>query len=691
MMKERPIFLAFLLFLGLLSGSVQAESGASDWVVSDQGKVRLISSVAAIGDAASLQLGLQFVLQPDWKIYWRSPGDAGYPPSIDWKGSDNLADATIAWPAPHRFSISGLETMGYKKEVVLPLTLRLTDPGQKLSLHAAVDFLTCAVVCVPQHAELSLALPKGPATATDQAFLIGRFLANVPGDGARQGLSLKSAQADRSGALVVTVTAEPPLKDPDLFLERSDQMQFSRPKIRLEQGGRRAILTTQPIAGTGEAGLTEKPVVLTLVDGERGMEIVTDVAQPAPATRIPALLGMMAVALLGGLILNLMPCVLPVLSLKILALVSHGGGEKRDIRAGFLATAGGIILSFLVIAGATMAVKYAGAAVGWGIQFQQPLFLCVMIALVTLFAANLFGWFEIPLPQFVGDLGGRGPSHGVAGHFATGAFATLLATPCSAPFLGTAVGFALAHGAIEILAIFACLGIGMASPYLAVAAWPRIAQRLPRPGRWMITARAILGLLLLATGAWLITVLLVVLGSRIAILMAAMMALALVLLKLSHRQNGLARSPIMALTLLAAIGLSFLGSAPQSDDRRAALHGLWKKFDRQELAAQIAAGHVVFVDVTAEWCLTCQVNKATVVYRGEVAKRLSDPKILSMQADWTKPDAAIAAYLAGFGRYGIPFDAVYGPGAPDGLPLPELLTEGEVLQALDKAAGKPAS
>jgi suppressor for copper-sensitivity B len=681
------------LLIGLVAARVPAaEPAASNWSTTEQGRVRLVSAVSATGESGSVQLGLEFELQPDWKIYWRSPGDAGYPPAIDWKGSDNLADTVISWPAPHRFSISGLETMGYKNHVILPLVARVTDPAQPLILRASVDYLTCAVVCVPQHADLSMSLPSGPSTATPNSHEIGRFLAAVPSDGPRVGLSLVSAEATDSGELVVTVTANPALKDPDLFIERSDQMQFTRPRVSLSQGGRKAVFRAKPLEGTGEAGLTDKPATLTVVDGDRGMEVATDLAPPQPGIRFPRLLAMLGVALLGGLILNLMPCVLPVLSLKILALIGHGGGEKREVRSSFLATAAGIVVSFLALAAMTSVVKLAGSAVGWGVQFQQPLFLGIMIALITLFAANLFGWFEIPLPRFLADIGANaGPSHGWAGHFATGAFATLLATPCSAPFLGTAVGFALAHGMVEIFSIFLLLGLGMAAPYLAVAAWPQLAQKLPRPGKWMITARKILGLALLATGIWLLSVLVIVIGLGIGLAVAAAMALALLLLALAHRFPAIPRGVVMVATVAAAIGLPMIGDAPAAEDRHAAAKGLWKPFDQAAMAAEVAAGHVVFVDVTAEWCLTCQVNKATVVYRGEVSKRLHEPNIVAMQADWTRPDETIANYLASFGRYGIPFDAVYGPGAPNGVVLPELLTDDAVLQALNQAAGKPAS
>jgi len=682
------------LLIGVVSAHMAAaEPAASNWVTTEQGRIRLVSAVSATGDSGSVQLGLEFELQPDWKIYWRSPGDAGYPPAVDWKGSDNLADTVISWPAPHRFSISGLETMGYKGQVILPLVARINDPNQPLILRAAVDYLTCAVVCVPQHADLSLSLPNGPATATPHAHDISRFLAAVPADGPRVGLSLVSAETTDSGDLVVTVTANPPLKDPDLFIERSDQMQFTRPRVSLSQGGKKAVFRMRPLEGTGEGGLTDRSVTLTVVDGDRGMEVATDLAPPQPGIRFPRLLAMLGVALLGGLILNLMPCVLPVLSLKILAVISHGGGEKHEVRSSFLATAAGIIVSFLALAAATSVVKLAGSAVGWGVQFQQPIFLGVMIGLITLFAANLFGWFEIPLPQFLADIGANaGPSKGWAGHFATGAFATLLATPCSAPFLGTAVGFALAHGLLEIFSIFLLLGVGMAGPYLAVAAWPQLAQKLPRPGNWMLTARKILGAVLLATGVWLLSVLVIVIGLQISLAVAAAMAVALVLLGLAHRYPAIPRGLVMVATLAAAVGLPMIADAPAaSEDRHAAAKGLWKPFDQAGVAGEVAAGHVVFVDVTAEWCLTCQVNKATVVYRGEVAKRLHAPNVVAMQADWTRPDESIANYLASFGRYAIPFDVVYGPGAPNGVVLPELLTDDAVLQAMDQAAGKPAS
>jgi suppressor for copper-sensitivity B len=687
-MLLRAGFLAVCLAgLSVAPDALAAETGASEWGHNDQGEIRLISSVAAVGDASVLQMGLEFRLKPGWKIYWRSPGDAGLPPTIDWKGSDNLAEAIVSWPAPHRFSVSGLETIGYKDEVVLPLVVRPNDQGRAVSLRAAVDYLVCDVLCVPQHADLQLDLPAGAAEVTPQSHVISRFLAQVPGDGAKQGLSLSSVRATESGAVKVVVNANPPLVRPDLFIERADQMQFSRPKVRIFQGGRRVVFEASPVPSTGEGDLFDKPLTLTVVDGARGMEAVSDVGQAQPGSVVERTLSMLGIALLGGFILNLMPCVLPVLSIKVLGLIGHAGAERQIIRKGFVASAAGIVTSFLVLAAAAVAVKAAGAAVGWGIQFQQPLFLIVMAFIITLFAANMFGFFEISLPDWVAAAaGGRQVDpHSVVGHFASGAFATLLATPCSAPFLGTAVGFALARGPFEIFAIFAALGIGMAVPYLIIATWPALAQRLPRPGRWMIILRRFLALVLLTTAGWLLLVLSAEAGEKVGLAIGGVLLVVLAVLGAGRRLPAIGRVVAVVMMALAALAVSSGGKTPPSAASPAAVKGLWKPFDRDALAKDVSEGKVVFVDVTADWCITCQVNKVTVVYGGKVAESLTSPDVVAMEADWTRPDDGIAAYLASFGRYGIPFNAVYGPGAPDGIALPELLTEDAVLEALDKA------
>ena len=429
-------------------------------------------------------------------------------------------------------------------------------------------------------------------------------------------------------------------------------------------------------------------------------------APPTAAFLVPALpetglLTVLGLALLGGLILNLMPCVLPVLSIKLLSAVSHGGRERGAVRLSFLASAAGLLFSFMVLAAGAIALQLGGLAVGWGIQFQQPVFLAAMAAVVTLFACNLFGFFEIPLPGWLSGTAQLGDNHSLGGHFVTGAFATLLATPCSAPFLGTAVGFALSRGPGEILAVFAALGLGLALPYLLIAAAPGLATALPRPGPWMVTLRRLLGLALAGTAVWLLSVVAVQLSLTVALVLAGLFAVLGLILFARHRGH-LALLPTRAgatALVAAAIAVAALARDPAPAIAEATD---WVPLDRQAIARHVADGQVVFVDVTAEWCITCQVNKTLVLDQAEIAGLLGGEGVVAMRGDWTRPDPMIADYLASFGRYGIPFNVVYGPEAPAGVTLPELLSRSAVMEALnlagfsgtataDAAAGSPQS
>ncbi|SME94548.1 suppressor for copper-sensitivity B [Tistlia consotensis] len=699
----------FLLLAALTLGSACAVSGAraaaGPWVDNDQGRLRLVAAADAIGETGEPKLGLQIELKDGWKTYWRSPGDAGFPVSVDWSGSGNLASTRFEWPVPHRFTLFGLDTFGYEKEVVFPIAAKAADPGRPLALTAKVDYLVCAEICVPQSATLTLDLPPGAARPAREAFLIDRFEARVPEQGSgHSGLTLERTGVGGTATkptLVAQVRSAVPLLAPDLLVETGSDLRFGAPAVKLAADKRSATLTLPVTFGPqGERPVAGTPATLTLVDGNRGLEQATTLQPLAAAPEGPAgeraagfggLAAILGLALLGGLILNLMPCVLPVLSIKLLSAIGHGGRETGAVRLSFLASAAGILASFLLLAGAAIAVKAAGLAVGWGIQFQQPLFLAAMALLVVLFALNLFGLFEIPLPGWLGGVAtiGHGPGgtggHSLAGNFLTGAFATLLATPCSAPFLGTAVGFALSRGAPEILAVFTALGLGLALPYLLVAAAPGLATRLPRPGRWMITLRRLLGLALVGTAAWLLSVLAVQLGwlptAGVALLLGAVALLIALRRRLPRPAAALGGAALVALLLVVAAW-----PQPTPGGRAGASHEAgWQPLDVAAIPALVAEGKVVFVDVTADWCITCQVNKALVLDDPQVQAALGGKGIVRLRGDWTRPDPAIAGYLAGFGRYGIPFNAVYGPAAPNGKPLPELLTVEQVLSALAAA------
>ena len=717
-----------IVFASLLLGAMApVQAASSDWSRNEQGQLRLISASTGTGGSEQLRLGLQFQMADGWKIYWRSPGEAGYPPQVDWSGSENLETAEIRWPVPHRFELFGLQTFGYGGEVVLPVDAVAKNPAKPVRIEAKVDYLTCEQICVPRKATLALTLPADTAGPSQQAHLIDRFRSQVPGEGAAAGLDLSEVTLVSGGdqpVLEVTATAQPAFESPDAIVEGLPETKFAKPEVTLQDGGRKAVLRLTGQRGKlADGPLAGKTVTLTLFDGARGLERQVTLGEGLAGAGAPVdanaggglswtgssvgvadFAGILGLAVLGGLILNLMPCVLPVLSLKLLSVIGQGGRERRHVRQSFLASAAGIVTCFLLLAAGAAALKAAGMAVGWGVQFQQPLFLVALTLILTLFACNLFGVFEIQLPgrmtdklaQAGGAPAAAGHREGLAGHFATGMFATLLATPCSAPFLGTAIGFALSRGLLEILAIFLALGIGLALPYLAVAAVPALAAKLPRPGKWMIAVRRVLGVALAGTAVWLLSVLAAEDGQLTAVVVAGLMVALGGLIALRLKLAGGLRKAVpagAAVLALAAFAAPMTLQAP-ADARGAATAEAgsqaanWRPLDRAAIDRLVAQGKVVFVDVTAEWCITCQVNKKLVIDSDPVQARLDQSQVVRMRADWTKPSDRIADYLASFGRYGIPFNAVYGPGAPDGIALPELLSKSRVVEAMEQAKGR---
>ncbi len=684
----------FLAALLTIVAAAPAVAASSAWAERDQLRVRLIAATEAVGEADTLRLGLEFALAPGWKTYWRSPGDAGYPITIDWGGSTNLADASLLWPAPHRFQLFGLETFGYEDEVVLPIVARPETPGEPIELRAHLRYLVCEEICIPYEETLSLDLPAGVATPAAEAQQIDRYVALVPGDGRAVGLAIDAFEVEETGdGAVLRIRARSdlmPFERPDAIVEGPAGYGFSAPEVSL--GGRTAALRIHVSVPAGATPVGETPFTVTMTDGARAMEAVLTPSPVAGGLFAGGLVAALAAALLGGLILNVMPCVLPVLAMKLGGVLGLGGAERTRIRAAFLATAAGVVATFLVLAAVLIGLKAGGAAIGWGVQFQQPLFLAVMALLVTLFAANLMGLFDIPLPGWVGALGARpfGQPGSRLGDFATGALATLLATPCSAPFVGTAVGFALARGPGEILAIFLALGIGLAVPYLLVAAMPALVRFLPKPGRWMTAIRAILALALLGTAVWLVSILAAELGDAVGFAVGMLLLVLLLGLLGASRFAGRSRLFARLALVVAALGILTLPVVSARDDSRALIaDGSWQRFEESRIPGLVGDGKVVFVDVTAEWCITCLANKRLVLESAAVRDELARTGTVAMQGDWTSPDAAIQAYLARHGRYGIPFNAVYGPAAPDGILLPELLTREAVLAALRQARGGP--
>jgi suppressor for copper-sensitivity B len=447
-------------------------------------------------------------------------------------------------------------------------------------------------------------------------------------------------EARPGGLYVELAEGAPPVAD--IFVEAQDDVAFKAPV----PSGDGLFLEAVP---ADKLVFDSSPVTLTISAppemGEFRMVVTTPadraaVQENSPRDRAGLSLRIVALALLGGLILNLMPCVLPVLALKLATVLDAAGAPRRELRLRFLAGAAGILTSFVGLAGGLALLRLAGGTVGWGIQFQTPLFLVVMMLMLGIFTLSLLDLVMIPIPRAVQRLagGGRGGSHPYRADFMAGMLATILATPCSAPFVGTAVAVALAGGMLDLFGIFIALGLGLAAPWILVAAKPSLVGFLPRPGPWMPWLKRGLAMLLLATMIWL---------------------------------GGV---------LLALLGVNSQPAAAGDDPR-------WGVWSRQAMSESLADGRPVFVDVTADWCVTCKANKALVLDRKPVSSVMSEAaaanRLTLLRADWTAPDAAIAAFLASHGRYGIPFNIILSPGDSPPIILPELLSDKAVLTALE--------
>ena len=654
---------------------------------------RLISAEDGIApDAASVSLGLALEYGEGWKGYWRTPGEVGLAPEINWSGSTNLKSAELLWPAPERFEAFGIENFGYSGQVVLPIRARLEDAGQPLELRARVSLLTCSTVCVPHDFELSLALPQGVGIDPNSARQIATYADRVPAVPENSDIRISVTALDaRDSALIVLATSDTPFDEVDVFPEFGPLVTFGKPDIRLDRD-RTELWAKIPInAWTEEYA---EPSV-TITDTARAitapMTLTSDPPAPPfssanPRTSVLKVVTVAAIAFLGGLILNVMPCVLPVLSIKLTSVLKATGQTRQMTRNGFLFSALGVLTFVWALAAALVFLQWIGVSVGWGIQFQNPVFVTLMFMVIAVFAANLFGAFEITLPAALQDrLGASNARAGYISDFGTGLLAAILATPCSAPFLGTAITFALAGTPLDVMVIFTALGLGLALPYLVIAARPELVTRLPRPGRWMLMVRILLGGLLLATAAWLLFVLVGVAGGRAAAFISALTAVFIVAASIPQANQWVRRAVLSTCVFLAIFGAGLI-STPDRTTPGVDATSHWQDFEPLGIARRVSEGETVFVDVTADWCLTCKANKSLVLDRDPVRAQLRGGSVVAMQADWTRPDDNIARFLERYDRYGIPFNIVFGPGSPSGIALPEILTPQAVLDALDTAS-----
>lgn len=650
-----------------------SQAADSGWLRAADNQHASVRLRAQTENSGETRLLLDVALQKGWKTYWRSPGEGGIAPAIRWH---QPVEATWRWPTPERFDVAGITTQGYHGDVSFPIILHGKVPER---LDGVLTLSTCSNVCVLTDYPFSLDLTS--STGGDFDYAYSRAMGTLPlSSGLTSSLSARYA----AGKLTVTAQRDAGWQEPSLFIDGMDDVDFGKPAFSVRDG---SLVATVPVTDSwGEAApnLSGKQLSLVLADSGQAQESSLTIGQSAPAPAF-SLGWVLLMALAGGLILNVMPCVLPVLAMKLGTLMQTERQARGQVRRQFLASVSGIVASFLALALMMTVLRLGNQALGWGIQFQNPWFIGAMALVMVLFSASLLGLFEIRLPSGTSTFLATRGGNGLAGHFWQGAFATLLATPCTAPYLGTAVSVALAAPLPLLWGIFFAMGIGMSLPWLLVAAWPGLAQKLPRPGRWMIVVRVALGLMMLGSSLWLLSLLGVHIGILPVITLVVVLILAL-LLATAWRYRWQTALRAGALALVAAGAVAFVTASGGENSRHDRVN--WQPLSEQAIARAQAENKRVFVDVTADWCVTCKANKYNVLLREDVQDALSAPDVVALRGDWSRPSASISQFLTTRGSAAVPFNQIYGSGLPQGHVLPALLSRDAVLTALSDAKGK---
>jgi len=634
-------------------------------------------------------LGLQLRHRPHWHTYWKNPGDSGLPTTFEWTLPDGVTAGGIEWPAPRPLPFGPLVNYGYEGTVLLPVPLDLSDAarGRDLRVRLRADWLVCRETCIPESGDFEIVLPAGRVLAANRA-------AFETARAARPAVlsDVRAAAQVRGDTLEVEVAGLPVrLHGATLRLlpETEGLIDHARPVPQSWQAGRwqgRVPLSSQRSASPERLAM----VLLAGADSFRvdapvaGWRAAMDAAvpaEPAPAA-LAGFAAALALALAGGVLLNLMPCVFPILSLKVLDFARHADARRTRVLGGLAYTVG-VLLSFLALAGALIALRAGGEQLGWGFQLQEPAFVAALALLFTLIGLNLAGVFEVRglLP---GSVAGWRLHHPAADAFLTGVLAVVVASPCTAPFMGAALGFAFTLPAAQTLLIFAALGLGLALPYLLASLVPAVARLLPKPGPWMARLRTLLAFPMFATVVWLLWVLGVQVGvAGVVGLLGVLLAVAFAVWAWALPGRSRIGLGVPALALAAAAGVWAAPALRPAGDVPPVVEAGWMPWTPEREASLRASGQPVFVDFTAAWCITCQVNKRTTLTDPAVLADFKRAGVALLRADWTARDPAITAALAQLGRSGVPVYVLYPGGARAPLVLNELLSPGEIRTALD--------
>ncbi len=695
--------------LAMLPFAAAAQMPAGAVVTTPQVRAELVAHAPeGIAAGQALWLGLRIEHRPHWHTYWKNPGDSGLPTTLSWTLPPGWQAGEIEWPTPRKLPVGPLMNFGYEGTLLLPVRVQVPADfdADRATVRLRADWLVCKDVCIPEGGDFAVDLPARAAVAAHaELFDAARAAQPTPVDGAR------AVAAVEGGMLVLRASGLPAAwqgRALDFLPETAGVIQNAAPTE-----GRWAGTDWQarvPLDPNRTESPVSMPAVLVAEGQPSGLQVTFAVTTPWPAPApLPAIVPVLgdarveappadpplglALALLfalaGGALLNLMPCVFPVLSLKVLGFARHAE-DRKALLAGGLAYTAGVVASFVALAALMLGLRAGGEQLGWGFQLQEPAVIAALAALFTLIGLNLAGVFEIGsvLPSSLASARAR---HPLVDSALTGVLAVAVAAPCTAPFMGASLGYAVTLPAAQALAVFAALGLGMALPYLAASAWPGLARALPRPGVWMQHFKVLMAFPMFATVVWLVWVL----GQQAGIdgaaaLLGALVALAFVAWALggpglgpkARVGFGVASLAVFAAALGWAVPSLREAPVAATPARQDTAAGSWEPWSRERVAELVAAGRPVFVDFTAAWCVTCQYNKRTTLSDAEVVADFAARNVALLRADWTRRDPEITAELSRLGRSGVPVYVLHLPGAATPKLLGEILSVAEVRDAL---------
>ena len=659
--------------------TTQGNTISSDWSVSETSKLRLVSPYSQ-NDSKNILIGLEYQMEPGWKTYWKSPGDGGFAQTISWDNSTNVKNINILWPTPIEFEILGLTSLGYQNDVIFPLEIELEDKSKNTFLNLHVNFLICKEVCIPGDATLFLEIPSGEKKLTDNYFNLEKALSLLPEEDFNSSyikeINLKTFSDDKRSTFQLQFNSDKVFYNPKIFLHSPFGLPVVKNSISYSNDNKR--ITTDFNFDKNLISENKFPLEIIIKDKNHNFKQVLDVQMQNQSINLETnrnYFYYILISLIAGLILNVMPCVFPVLSIKLMSVFSS---EKQNTSISFITTALGIITSFVLLGLIFLFLQYFNMSIAWGMQFQNPYFLIFITLVIFLFMMNMFGQFEIILPSQLNNLSFLDNTNNkYLKDFFNGFFATLMATPCSAPFVGTAITAAFTQSYAIGISIFLFMGIGMSLPYLLIASFPKLIKFLPKPGKWMVYVKYILGLLLLATVLWLLNILSNFFNTYFLTL------LIIFFLVLSYRQKiSFQRNAVTILVLFSIFSLSSFKAFQQNiiiNNEKD-----WLNFFDVEVDKLINNKQLVFLDITADWCATCQFNKLNVLNSDKIIQLFKDNKVTLVRADWTRPNQKINIFLEKYDRFGIPFNAFFSDNFPDGLLLSELLSEKEIVNVINK-------